>query len=201
MESLARLLLTHRRLVVAALLALATWAGIEAVRHTPDTVAVPVAARDLAGGSTVADADVVTRHLPAHVVPDGVLTSTFVDRSLAGPMRAGEVFTDARVVDPRDLPGGRVMAMIEVPPAAGELVRVGDLVDVLSVTEESSAETIAESVPVVTAHADPDRAAAVLGVAAAPSTASRLARAAVATRLTVVVATAHPARRGSSVDP
>ncbi|MET0468140.1 MAG: SAF domain-containing protein [Aeromicrobium sp.] len=188
MESVVRFVLTHRRVLAAALAGLAVWAAVAALTRTPDTREVLVAARDLAGGSTVARADVRVQRLPLDTVPAGSIDRPdAIGRALSGAMRAGEVFTDRRVVDPRDLGDGRVLASVEVPSATGDLLRPGDAVDLLAVGDEGRADPVAEAVEVVTVRSDVDRETAVLGVATAPGVATEVARASVTSRLTAVV--------------
>lgn len=194
MESAVRFVLTHRRVLAATLTGLAVWAAVTAVTRSPDTREVLVAARDLGSGATVLRSDLETRRLPDSAVPAGLAASPeIVGRALAGPMRAGEVFTDRRVVDPRDLSRGRVLSTVEVSSATAELLRPGDAVDLLAVAEEGAAEPVAEAVEVVTVRSDPERETAVLGVAADPEVATLVARASVTARLAAVVVTRHRA--------
>ncbi|MFH7323300.1 SAF domain-containing protein [Aeromicrobium sp. JJY06] len=194
MESAVRFVLTHRRVLAATLAGLAVWAAVTAVTRSPDTREVLVAARDLGSGATVLRSDLETRRLPDSAVPAGLAASPeIVGRALAGPMRAGEVFTDRRVVDPRDLGRGRVLSTVEVSSATAELLRPGDAVDLLAVAEEGAAEPVAEAVEVVTVRSDPERETAVLGVAADPEVATLVARASVTARLAAVVVARHRA--------
>ncbi|MFS0886517.1 SAF domain-containing protein [Aeromicrobium sp. 179-A 4D2 NHS] len=188
MESVVRLVLAHRRVLAALLTGLAVWAAITAVTRAPDTREVLVAARDLSGGATVDAADLGTRRVPRSAVPAGLVTASDVEgRAVAGPMRAGEVFTDRRVVDPRDVGAGRVLSVVEVSPGTAELLRPGDAVDLVAVGEDGAADTVAEAVEVMTVRADPERETAVLGVATAPRTATTVARASMTSRLAAVV--------------
>ena len=188
MESAVRFVLTHRRVLAALLAGLAVWAAVAAVTRSPDTREVLVAARDLPGGSTVTRSDVRTQRLPLDGVPAGAIERpAAIGRALAGAMRSGEVFTDRRVVDPRDLGDGRVLATVEVPAATGDLLRPGDAVDLLAVDDEGRADPVAERVEVVTVRSDADRETAVLGVAATPEIATEIARASVTSRITAVV--------------
>ena len=89
----------YRRMVAAALVAVAVITGIAAARPAPPaTIDVLVAATDLPGGSRLTRADVTTTALPVELVPAGALLSdglAAVDsRVLAGPVRAGEPLTD-----------------------------------------------------------------------------------------------------------
>jgi hypothetical protein len=82
-----------------------------------------------------------------------------------------------------------VLATVEVPAATGELLRAGDAVDLLAVGDDGAAHPLAEAVEVVTVRTDADRETAVLGVAAAPHVATRVARASVTSRVAAVVVT------------
>lgn len=188
MEPVVRFVLIHRRVVAATLAALAVWSAITAITHTPDSRSVLVATRDLASGTSLTADDFHVRHVPEGAVPDGTVTAGHVTgRALAGAMRAGEIFTDRRVVDPRELGAGRVLAVVEVSAATGELLRVGDAVDLLAISEDTTTVTVATAVEVVTIRADADRDTAVLGVAVKPALAAELARVSVTSRLAAVV--------------
>lgn len=188
MESVVRFVLTHRRVLAAALAGLAVWSAITAVTRSPDTRSVLVAARDLPGGVVVSTRDLDERRLPRTAVPDGTVTADdLTGRAVAGAMRAGEVFTDRRVVDPRDLGRGRVLATVEVPVATGQLLRPGDSVDLIAIGEEGGAEPVAQAVEVVTIRTQRDRETSVLGVATEPDVASEVARVAVTSRVAAVV--------------
>lgn len=188
METVVRFVLLHRRVLAALLTGLAVWAALSAVTRSPDTREVHVAARDLASGSTVRAQDVTTRRLPRSALPDGLIEASLVrGRSLSGAMREGEVFTDRRVVDPRDVGAGRVLSVVEVSAASGDLVRPGDAVDLLAVGEDGRSARLAPAVDVVTVRVDPDRDAAVLGVAATPASATKIARATMTSRIAAVV--------------
>jgi len=97
---LARALRRRRRLVAAVLLALATASAVHAARPAPQpTTAVLTAAHDLPSGHRLAGGDAVLRPLPRAAVPDGAVdaASPVAGRALAGPVRRGEVLTDARL--------------------------------------------------------------------------------------------------------
>jgi len=188
MEPVIRFVLTHRRVLAALLVGLSVWAAVTAVTRSPDTRAVVVAARDLPSGATVRAADLATRRLPRSALPTGALPAADVTgRALSGAVRAGEVLTDRRVVDPRDLGAGRVLAVVEVSAATGDLLRAGDAVDLVAVGEDGRTDTVAEGIEVVTVRTDRDRDAAVLGVAAVPGVATAVARASMTSQLAAVV--------------
>ncbi len=131
-------------LAVALLIA----AGVLAVagqRTAPIGKPVVAVSRDLPIGATVAAADVTTVHLISP--PDGVLTpGQAVGAVLSGPVRKGEVLTDARLVPPGGpRPGtGRIAVPIRpADPATVELLSAGMHVAVLSVDENGRATVLA----------------------------------------------------------
>ncbi|TNY37300.1 SAF domain-containing protein [Thermomonospora catenispora] len=133
----SRRLLRHRRPVAAALAALSVLLTVAAVRPAdPDGVRVLVAARDLPAGATLQPGDLRPAVLPAAAVPDGAIRRRAKGRTLAGPMRRGEVLTDVRTVGRRLLAGyGPDVVATPIRPAdpgTVRLVRPGDRVDVLS---------------------------------------------------------------------
>ncbi|MBU3750036.1 MAG: flagellar biosynthesis protein FlgA [Mycobacterium sp.] len=132
----ARTLLARR--IVAAVLVLL--AGIAAWR--PDPHAAPrdvvVADRDLAPGVALTAADVALRVRPAGTLPEGAVTTldAVLGATLAGPVRRGEVLTDARVLGSRLAglnagPDARTVPVHLADPAVSDLVRSGDVVDVV----------------------------------------------------------------------
>lgn len=185
--------LTHRRVVAAVLVGLAVWAALTALTRDPDTRTVTVVARDLPGGTTLRSGDLRTADLPRDVVPAGTVgAGAAVGRILSGGVRSGEVVTDRRAVDPRDLGDGLVLAAVEVPASAGEVLRTGDAVDVLAVGDDGTADVVAENTAVVTIRTDPERETTVLGVGADRRTATELARVSVTSRLTAIVRPRQP---------
>jgi Flp pilus assembly protein CpaB len=100
MRDLRRLTARRRRPIAAVLAGLAVACVLLAV-HTPDGVEVLAAARDLTGGRLAAS-DVVVVRLPSDTVPAGAYTpgAPVSGRVLAGPLRRGELLTDARVLGP-----------------------------------------------------------------------------------------------------
>lgn len=121
----------------------------------PPTQTVTVAARDLPAG-TVLEADDLTRAAYARgTAPDGVVAddAAVAGRTLASPLRRGEPVTDVRLLTPDLMAGhpGRVAVPVRVvDPAAVELLRVGDAVDLLSADPAAgTVETVARAAPVV----------------------------------------------------
>jgi Flp pilus assembly protein CpaB len=126
-----------RRLAAGFLVLLA--AAI-ALRPDPDLGQhdVVVAVRDLSPGMTLSLSDVAVRRRPATTVPDGALTAVdaAVGATLAGPSRRGDVLTDARILGSRLAglsagPNSRVVPLHLSDAAVLDLIRPGDVVDVL----------------------------------------------------------------------
>ncbi len=129
-----------RRLAAAVLVALAAALAV-AGAASPSVTGVPVvlARHDLAPGAPVGADDVGVVPRPPDAVPVGALRATedAVGRHLVGPVRAGEVLTDVRLVGPeaaREAMGVRDAAGVPLrlaDPAVAALVRAGALVDVV----------------------------------------------------------------------
>jgi Flp pilus assembly protein CpaB len=127
-----------RRALAGALVVLA---AVAALRPDPadGRVDVVVAARDLTPGTPLTDADVVVESHSATTVPDGARSDLdgLVGMNLAGPARRGEVITDVRLLTPRLTeatagPDARVVALDLADAALLDLLRPGDVVDVLA---------------------------------------------------------------------
>ena len=191
-----------RWLLAGGLAAAAVATGLPVLRPPgPPVAPVLVAARDLHGGAALLDGDVVARELPRDAVPDGALGpgDRLAGRLLAGPVRRGETFTDARVVGPGLLaavPGGAT-GLVAVPVrladrASVALLRPGDRVDVLAAGTSpdgpADAAVVAAAAPVLAVPtADGDLEGALVVLATTAGSAARLATAAVSSRLSVVV--------------
>lgn len=148
-----RAVLRRRRLLASALTAVAVAAGLHAVAAPPEpTTGVVVAARDLPAGAVLAPGDVTAVDLPPDAVPPDVVDDP-LGRVLAGPVRAGELLTDVRLVGP-DLVAGRadlVAAPVRLPDAAmADLLQVGDLIDLVAADpQRGTSEVVAAAVPVL----------------------------------------------------
>jgi Flp pilus assembly protein CpaB len=127
-----------RRVAAAALVVLA---GIATLRSNPDddSAQVVVAARDLRPGTPVTQDDVRLEKRLAATVPDGSQgdLGAVVGSTLASPTRRGEVLTDVRLLGSRLAestagPGARIVPLHLADSALIDLVRVGDVVDVLA---------------------------------------------------------------------
>lgn len=130
-----------RRVAAGALVLLAAAA---AVRPDPSDGRsdVVVAARDLAPGVELTADDLRIESRAVTTIPDGATThdGDLVGATLAGPARRGEVLTDVRVLSSRlaDAAAGPDARIVPVHPtdaALLDLVRTGDVVDVLAVSE------------------------------------------------------------------
>jgi Flp pilus assembly protein CpaB len=127
-----------RRVAAAALVVLA---GVAALRSDPagDLAEVVVAAHDLTPGSALTTDDVRIEKRLATTVPDGSQANldAVVGSTLASPTRRGEVLTDVRLLGSRLAestagPGARIVPLHLADSALIDLVRVGDVVDILA---------------------------------------------------------------------
>lgn len=127
-----------RRVAAGGLVVLA---GVATLRSNPDgdRVEVVVAARDLTPGIALTPDDVRIEKRLATTVPDGSQANlgAMVGATLASPTRRGEVLTDVRVLGSRLAestagPGARIVPLHLADSALIDLVRVGDVVDVLT---------------------------------------------------------------------
>jgi Flp pilus assembly protein CpaB len=134
-----------RRIAAGVLVLLA---GVAAWRPDPHSTSreVVVATRDLAPGITVTPDDVALSSRPAGTLPDGAVTTldAAVGATLAGPSRRGEVLTDARVLGSRLTglsvgPNARTVPVHLSDAAVLDLIRPGDVVDVLGAPSADSA--------------------------------------------------------------
>lgn len=126
-------------------------------------LAVVVAAHDLSPGSALTADDVVVESRSAPGIPDGALreSSAVVGSTLAAPARRGEVITDVRILGSRLTvaaagPDARMVPLHLADAALPDLLRAGDVVDVLAgpenagtTADQSPAEVIATDARVV----------------------------------------------------
>jgi Flp pilus assembly protein CpaB len=139
--------LLARRIAAGGLVVLAGVAAVRPEEADADTDVV-IAAHDLSPGATLTRDDVVIERRSATTIPDGTLRNVdlVVGATLAGPARRGEIITDARVLGSRLAglaagPDARVVPLHLADAAVADLIRPGDVVDVLGAV---SAETDAE---------------------------------------------------------
>ena len=136
-----------RRIAAAGLVVLA---GVAALRPNPDgeRAQVVVAARDLSPGVALTADDLRLEKRLAPTIPDGSQSDidTIVGSTLAGPTRRGEVLTDVRLLGRRLAesaagPDARIVPVHPVDGAVADLVRPGDVVDIVAASETSSQST------------------------------------------------------------
>ena len=136
--------LAARRIAAGALVILA---AVVALRSDPqgDRTEIVVATRDLPSGVALTADDVRLENRTAATVPDGSQSDVgaVIGATLAGPARRGEVLTDVRVLGPRlaESVAGPDARIVPLPLADGallDLVRPGDVVDVLAAGTEGS---------------------------------------------------------------
>ncbi|BBX46214.1 SAF domain-containing protein [Mycobacterium cookii] len=133
-----------RRIAAGGLVLLA---GAAALRPDPDgnQAQVVVAARDLSPGAALTADDIRLENRSALTIPDGSQSDvhTVVGSTLAGPTRRGEVLTDVRLLGRRLAesaagPDARIVPVHPADSALIDLVRPGDVVDVVAAFENSS---------------------------------------------------------------
>lgn len=149
-----------RRVAAGGLVVLA---GIATLRSQTegDYAQVVLAEHDLRPGAALTPSDVRLEKRLASTVPDGARSEVdaVVGSTLAGPARRGEVLTDVRLLGSRLAeaaigskagPGARIVPLHLADGALIDLVRVGDVVDVLAAPATASPET-AHAAPKVVA--------------------------------------------------
>jgi Flp pilus assembly protein CpaB len=190
----------HRRWLVALAVGAAVFSGVRAVSPPPPpTARVVVAAHDLPGGRILTDDDLEVREVPEHLPPAGAGedVAETVGRTLAGPVRQGEVITDRRVLGSGLLeahPGSAAVPVRLSDPDVRGLLRVGDLVDLVAASPRGAATVVAEAAPVLAlprptdgGGARPAGAGALVVVAVPELEALEVSRAAAAGALGVVL--------------
>jgi Flp pilus assembly protein CpaB len=134
-----------RRIAAGGLVVLA---AVAAWRPDPgdDRADVVVAARDLAPGIELTADDVRLETRTAATVPEGAQAdlATVVGTRLAGPARRGETLTDVRLLSPRLAeasagPNARIVPLHLDEAAVLDLIRPGDVVDVLAAGTDTDA--------------------------------------------------------------
>lgn len=130
--------------VLVVLAAAAAWRDDPRADHTD----VVVTTRDLSPGTELTGEDVVLETRTASTIPDGssVDIDSVVGATLAGPARRGEVVTDVRLLSPRLAesaagPDARIVPLPLADPALVDLVRPGDVVDIVAAPASTDAAT------------------------------------------------------------
>lgn len=203
-RALPRLLDRYRRILATLLAATALVSAVLVVRPPPEPgTDVLVAARDLTAAEPLAPQDLTTRHLPDTALPEGALgtdTET-AGHTLTGPVRQGEVITDARLSDPpaRAYGPGLIAAPVRVAdPGAVELLTPGSRVDVLAASGHDDlqpahagpAVEVVRDRPVLALPTESDQGGeggALILIAAEPGEARELAGHATSARLSITV--------------
>jgi Flp pilus assembly protein CpaB len=147
--------ISARRVAAGCLVVLA---AVTALRDDPhgDQTDIVVAARDLPPGVELTSADVRIEKRLAATVPDGasVTVDSVVGSTLAGPARRGEVLTDVRLLGPRLAqlavgPEARIVPLHLADTGLLDLVRPGDVVDVLAADDDVRPKVVATDAVVV----------------------------------------------------
>ncbi|MDT5004542.1 MAG: hypothetical protein QOJ24_1718 [Mycobacterium sp.] len=131
-----------RRVAAGALVVLAAVAAVRSDPHG-DQADIVVAARDLSPGIELTVDDVRLEKRSTATIPDGsqATVGKVVGSTLAGPARRGEVLTDVRLLGPRLAqsaagPDARIVPLHIADTALLDLVRPGDVVDVLAAADD-----------------------------------------------------------------
>ncbi|ADG79859.1 SAF domain protein OS=Tsukamurella paurometabola (strain ATCC 8368 / DSM / CCUG 35730 / CIP 100753 / JCM 10117 / KCTC 9821 / NBRC 16120 / NCIMB 702349 /NCTC 13040) OX=521096 GN=Tpau_3274 PE=4 SV=1 [Tsukamurella paurometabola] len=149
--------LTARRAAAGVLTVLALVVAVTSEPSGPQTE-VLTAARELGPGGRLADADLRLTTVPAELAPPDALTSTgqAVGRSVTGPVGAGEILTDRRVLTDRTAgqirPGSRLVPVALQDAATMDLLRPGDVVDVVAQRKARAGEREDDGTPLVLAR-------------------------------------------------
>ncbi|WP_328991276.1 SAF domain-containing protein [Kribbella sp. NBC_01245] len=142
----------HRRSLAAVAAAAGVYLALTALAPAPPpTVRVLAAARDLPGGERLLPGDLRVVAIPPEFIPTGALRpeTSAARRTLAAPIRAGEILTDARFVSPALVSSALVRraggaGVVAYPVRFDDaevvaLLRVGDRIDVYAATSTTSA--------------------------------------------------------------
>ena len=148
-------LVLHRRWLAAVAVGLTVLTGMRALAPPPaPSLDVVVAAHDLPGGRALTAGDLAVRRVPEGLVPGGSAgtVSAVMGRTLAAPVRAGEAVTDRRVLAAGLLEAhpGSVAVPVRFPdPGVGDLLRVGDRIDLVTASPRGPATVVADAAPVL----------------------------------------------------
>ncbi|GGG17242.1 hypothetical protein GCM10007304_34270 [Rhodococcoides trifolii] len=185
-----------RRSIAAALVVLA---AVSAFRGDPDRdrVTVVTASHDLRPGTVLTEDDLTITRVDSASLPDGATTASAdaAGRTVAGPVRSGETLTDVRLLGPRlagaalSTPDARVVPIRLADPSLADIVRAGDVVDVLTVGDDGT-RVLAEGAVVVlvpTGDASSRQRERLILLALATDAATSVAAASLVSALTVVL--------------
>jgi hypothetical protein len=177
-------------------------AAIAALRPDPagERTDVVIALQDLDPGTPLTSSDVAVQSRFAATVPDGASKiGDVLGTTLAGPARRGEVITDVRLLGSRLTeatagPDARIVPLHLADEALVDLIRVGDVLDVLAAGSaeagpDTPPEVIATEAVVALVSAEsagpPGSAGRVVLVALPRSAANAVAGAALTRQITV----------------
>lgn len=159
--SVGRAISWHRRglaAVAAAIAVLALWSALRP--SAPVSEEVVVARRTVTAGSTLTEADLEVRSLPASALPDQVARdpTPLLGRTSAATLTAGSILTEASVVAPRShaRPGALTAPVRARDPDVLALLRPGDRIDLLGTDGNGASTTIARGAVVVAVPRKPD---------------------------------------------
>ncbi|OBJ92128.1 flagellar biosynthesis protein FlgA [Mycolicibacterium conceptionense] len=131
-----------RRAAAAGLVILAAIAALRSDPHG-DYAEIAVASHDLSPGVALTAADVHLDRRSTDTLPDGAQRdlTPVIGATLTAPVRRGEVLTDVRLLGSRLAesaagPDARIVPVKLSDTALLDLIRPGDVVDVLTVTGE-----------------------------------------------------------------
>ena len=139
--------LAVRRIAAGVLVGIALTSALIAHRGTR-LATVMVAARDLTPGTELVADDLRAVEIDPAVIPPGALRMTRdgLSRTVTGPVHDGEIMTDWRLLSPR-LPallahddGARLVPVRLADDAVVDLLRTGDVVDVLTESDDTSVQ-------------------------------------------------------------
>jgi Flp pilus assembly protein CpaB len=152
-----RFIRRYRRSIAFLLAFLGVLIALSSLRERPQTWSATVVATDLPAGHVLAPGDLRTAEAPVALRPTNALTpaDAAVGRVLAGPVAAGELLVEHRLVGPSLLDGsppGHVAMPIKLDdPAESTFLRPGDIVDVMAARRSSGfGEQDASSATIVT---------------------------------------------------
>ncbi|GAA1897171.1 SAF domain-containing protein [Williamsia serinedens] len=139
-----------RRIAAVVLVGVALTSALIAHRGTR-LATVMVAARDLTPGTELVAEDLRAADVDPALVPPGALRMTRdgVGRTVTGPVHDGEMLTDWRLLSPRlpallaDDDGARLVPVRLADDAVVDLLRTGDVVDVLTESDDTTADVSA----------------------------------------------------------
>ncbi|MEV4577086.1 RcpC/CpaB family pilus assembly protein [Nonomuraea jabiensis] len=179
----------RRRLVAAALAALAVMSAFIATRPEPAPT-ILVAARDLSPG-LLGPGDLTPAAL--NHPPTGAVRAAAAGQILASPMRKGEPLTDVRLLHSYRLPPGMVATPVRIADAAtASLLTPGATITVLAAGEETHpARAVAEDVRIITIPRTPKTTSethgALIVLATTPTQAAELASAQTTGHLSITI--------------